>query len=107
MTTDYTYSGPFLRASTPAQGIFDDFLAIPTTQKDLSSRSLSDLVLSLNFINPPRGVPTRLVTCSFGNADVELTQYVIQRLLQWDSSHSILAALIDAFVNRTNVSPFL
>jgi hypothetical protein len=47
-------------APTPPQGIFDDFLAIPTIQQNVSSRSFYDLVSSLAFGNPT--VPTRLVT---------------------------------------------
>jgi hypothetical protein len=47
-------------APTPPPGIFDDFLAIPTIQKNVSSRSFYDLVSSLAFGNPT--VPTRLVT---------------------------------------------
>jgi hypothetical protein len=48
------YDGP-----TPPQGLFDDFLAIPTIQQNVSSRSFYDLVSSLGFGNPT--VPTRLV----------------------------------------------
>jgi hypothetical protein len=43
----------FYNAPTPAPGIFDDFLAIPTNQSDVQTRSFVDLFNSLNFINPP------------------------------------------------------
>lgn len=59
-------------------------MAIPTAQKDLSSRSLSDLVLSLNFINPPSDVPTRAYF-----SGIPVTQYS--------------ATVVNAFVNQINL----
>lgn len=48
-------SGSFLLydAPVPPQGLFADLLAIPTTLKNVSTRSLSDLILSLSAINRP------------------------------------------------------
>ena len=43
----------FYDAPTPASGIFDDFLAIPTNQSDVKTRSLVDMVNSLAFLYPP------------------------------------------------------
>ncbi|KAH9013689.1 FAD-binding domain-containing protein [Lactarius hengduanensis] len=42
----------FYNAPTPAPGIFDDFLAIPTNQSDVKTRSFVDMFNSLSFINP-------------------------------------------------------
>ncbi|KAF8269915.1 hypothetical protein EI94DRAFT_883565 [Lactarius quietus] len=37
------------------EGLFDDFLAIPTTVKNVSTQSFSELILSLGAISPPPG----------------------------------------------------
>ncbi|KAN0133064.1 FAD-binding domain containing protein [Lactarius tabidus] len=42
----------FYNAPTPAPGIFDDFLAIPTNQSEVSTKSFLDLFNGLAFINP-------------------------------------------------------
>ena len=55
----------FYDAPVPPQGLFDDFLAMPNTQRNISSRSFNDLVWSMNFVNPPSNVPVRLVTDFF------------------------------------------
>jgi hypothetical protein len=66
LTFDLTYrqlvpvATIFYDAPSPPQGMFDDFLAIPTVQKNVSSTTYNDLVASLNFVNPPSNVPTRL-----------------------------------------------
>jgi hypothetical protein len=52
----------FYDAPVPPQGIFEDFLAMPTTQRNVSSRSFNDFVWSLNFFNPPINISVRLVT---------------------------------------------
>jgi FAD/FMN-containing dehydrogenase len=73
----------FYDAPTPSQ-VFEDFLAIPATEGNVSTTSFSDFVKSLNFqpvFNGPRTF--------YGGAPV--TQY----------SH----AIFDAFVNQTKVSP--
>jgi len=54
----------FYDASSPPQGLFDDFLAIPSTQKDVSSRSYLDLTMSLDHFKPTKGFSDRLVTAS-------------------------------------------
>ncbi|KAI9441216.1 FAD-binding domain-containing protein [Lactarius indigo] len=41
---------PFYDAPTPPPGLFDGFLAIPSTQNTVSTRSYSDFVLSLNSL---------------------------------------------------------
>ncbi|KAI0265073.1 FAD-binding domain-containing protein [Gloeopeniophorella convolvens] len=46
----------YYHAPTPANGIFDDFLAIPTNQTDVGTRSFSDMVNSIGFINVPSGL---------------------------------------------------
>ncbi|KAI9437990.1 FAD dependent oxidoreductase [Lactarius indigo] len=72
----------FYNAPTPAPGIFDDFLAIPTNQSDVKTRSFADMFNSLAFINPPNTVRYR------GRVNgVSVTQYS--------------PAVFDAFVNQT------
>jgi hypothetical protein len=51
----------FYDAPMPPQGIFDDFLAMPSVQKNVSSRSFYDLVMSMNAANPASNVSIRLV----------------------------------------------
>ncbi|KAI9449853.1 FAD-binding domain-containing protein [Lactarius psammicola] len=46
----------FYDAPTPAPGIFDDFLEIPTNQSDIKTRSFVDMFSNLAFINPPKTV---------------------------------------------------
>jgi hypothetical protein len=48
------------KASVP-DGLFDDFLAIPSTQKDVSTRSYLDLVTSNGYFKPTSGSTDRLV----------------------------------------------
>ncbi|KAN0133068.1 hypothetical protein V8E53_009098 [Lactarius tabidus] len=42
----------FYNAPTPVPGIFDDFLAIPSNQSDVNTRSFLDLFSSLAYLNP-------------------------------------------------------
>ncbi|KAH8981553.1 FAD-binding domain-containing protein [Lactarius deliciosus] len=70
----------FYNAPTPAPGIFDDFLAIPTNQSDVKTRSFVDMFNSLSFVNPPNTVRGR------GNG-VSVTQYS--------------PSVFDAIVNQT------
>jgi len=78
-------SGSFLfyDAPVPPQGLFDDFLAIPSTLKNVSTQSYSDLILSLNALNPSPGT-TRNYFCG-----VPVTHYS--------------SAVFDAFVNQTEL----
>ncbi|KAH9054947.1 hypothetical protein EDB87DRAFT_1580180 [Lactarius vividus] len=46
----------FYNAPTLAPRIFDDFLAIPTNQSDVKTRSFADMFNSLSFINSPNSV---------------------------------------------------
>ncbi|KAH9033401.1 FAD-binding domain-containing protein, partial [Lactarius pseudohatsudake] len=71
----------FYNAPTPAPGIFDDFLAIPTNQSDVKTRSFADMFNSLAFINPPNTVR------SVGSMVSQVTQYS--------------PSVFDAFVNQT------
>ncbi|KAI9449094.1 FAD dependent oxidoreductase [Lactarius psammicola] len=73
----------FYDAPVPPQGFFDDFLAIPTTLKNVSTTSFSDLVLSFNQLNPSPG-STRTYFCG-----VPVTKYS--------------PAVFDAFVNQTKL----
>ncbi|KAI9449848.1 FAD-binding domain-containing protein [Lactarius psammicola] len=70
----------FYNAPTPAPGIFDDFLAIPTNQSDVKTRSFADMFNSLAFINPPNTVRGRV-------NGVSVTQYS--------------PSVFDTFVNQT------
>ncbi|KAH9017325.1 FAD-binding domain-containing protein [Lactarius deliciosus] len=70
----------FYNAPTPAPGIFDDFLAISTSQSDVKTRSFVDMFNSLSFINPPKTVRGRV-------NGVSVTQYS--------------PSVFDAFVNQT------
>ncbi|KAH9054946.1 FAD dependent oxidoreductase [Lactarius vividus] len=72
----------FYNAPTPAPGIFDDFLAIPTNRSDVKTRSFADMFNSLAFINPPNTVRYR------GRVNgVSVTQYS--------------PSVFDAFINQT------
>ncbi|KAH9043470.1 FAD-binding domain-containing protein [Lactarius hengduanensis] len=72
----------FYNAPTPAPGIFDDFLAIPTNQSDVKTRSFVDMVNSAPFANPPNTARYR------GRVNgVSVTQYS--------------PSVFDAFVNQT------
>ncbi|KAH9168081.1 FAD-binding domain-containing protein [Lactarius sanguifluus] len=70
----------FYNAPTPAPGIFDDFLAIPTNQSDVKTRSFADMFNSLAFINPPNTARGRV-------NGVSVTQYS--------------PSVFDAFMNQT------
>ncbi|KAH9054942.1 FAD-binding domain-containing protein [Lactarius vividus] len=70
----------FYNAPTPAPGIFDDFLAIPTNQSDVKTSSFLDMFNNLSFTNPPRTVRERV-------NGVSVTQYS--------------SSVFDAFVNQT------
>ncbi|KAH8982959.1 FAD-binding domain-containing protein [Lactarius akahatsu] len=70
----------FYNAPTPAPGIFDDFLAIPSNQSDVKTRSFADMFNSLSFINPPNTARGRV-------NGVSVTQYS--------------SSVFDAFVNQT------
>ncbi|KAH8981552.1 FAD-binding domain-containing protein [Lactarius deliciosus] len=70
----------FYNAPTPAPGIFDDFLAIPTNQSDVKTRSFVDMFNSAPFANPPNTARGRV-------NGVSVTQYS--------------PSVFDAFVNQT------
>ncbi|KAI9446106.1 FAD-binding domain-containing protein [Lactarius indigo] len=72
----------FYDAPVPPQGLFDDFLAIPTTLKNVSTKSFTDLLLSLNQLGLSSGSSTRNYF-----SGVPVTKYS--------------PAVFDAFVNQT------
>jgi hypothetical protein len=78
----------FYDAPTLPDGVFDDFLAIPNVQKNVSSRSYYDLVSSLDFLNPSSNVSTRFATEVFhpyGNAtDAVFLAPITVRILSLD-----------------------
>ncbi|KAI9439708.1 FAD-binding domain-containing protein [Lactarius indigo] len=71
----------FYDAPAPPQGLFDDFLAIPTTMKNVSTWSYPDLISTFDPFSPP---PTSAHNYGCG---VPVTQYS--------------PAVFDAFVNQT------
>ncbi|KAI9449101.1 FAD-binding domain-containing protein [Lactarius psammicola] len=73
----------FYDAPVPPQGLFDEFLAIPTTLKNVSTSSFLDLILSLNPLSPPPS------SARYYQIGVPVTLYS--------------PAVFDAFVNRTMV----
>ncbi|KAI0284517.1 hypothetical protein BC826DRAFT_919589, partial [Russula brevipes] len=94
----------FYDAPTPPAGVFDDFLAIPSTQRAVYTRSFSDLILSLGSLGLPDSLrlvvrcivwwkTADTVTSSFVSSGVPVTQYS--------------PAVLDAFVNQATVSSFL
>ncbi|KAH8984844.1 FAD-binding domain-containing protein [Lactarius akahatsu] len=72
----------FYNAPTPAPGIFDDFLAIPTNQSDVKTRSFVDIFNTLSFINFPKNIRYRGRTNG-----ISVTQYS--------------PSVFDAIVNQT------
>ncbi|KAI0260042.1 FAD-binding domain-containing protein [Gloeopeniophorella convolvens] len=82
------YNGP-----TPANGIFDDFLAVPTNQTDVGPRSFSNLVNSIGYINVPpglngyyNGVPILNYTANVIDTAINQTQVLGDQLSKLDSS---------------------
>ncbi|KAI9437991.1 FAD dependent oxidoreductase [Lactarius indigo] len=70
----------FYNAPTPAPGIFDDLLAIPTNQSDVKTRSFVDFFNTFSFIISPKSARGLLNS-------VSVTQYS--------------PSVFDAFVNQT------
>ncbi len=72
------YNGP-----TPPDGIFDDFLAIPASAQDISTRSFFDLINSTSVsTDAAAGYRWGLFTSSYTPALALLTAYADQDCIQ-------------------------
>lgn len=91
----------FYDAPVPPQGLFDDFLAIPTTRKNISTSSFADLILLFNLINPSTdstrnyfcGVPVTQYSPAVFDAFVNQTKLLGARLSSLDKNASVSATL--------------
>jgi FAD/FMN-containing dehydrogenase len=73
----------FYNAPTPAPGIFDDFLAIPTNQSDVKTRSFVDLVDSLAYINPPNTARVHANGISVTQYSPSVIDTIVNQTLFW------------------------
>ncbi|KAH9054948.1 FAD-binding domain-containing protein [Lactarius vividus] len=73
----------FYNAPTPAPGIFDDLLAIPTNQSDVRTRSFVDMFSSLAFINPPKTVRAYLNGISVTQYSPSVIDTIVNQTLFW------------------------
>ncbi|KAI0260039.1 FAD-binding domain-containing protein [Gloeopeniophorella convolvens] len=92
------YDGP-----TPPPGIFDDFLAIPTNASDVSTRSFTDLISSLSYVNAPpgrRGYYNGIPTTQYSRAVVDA---IVNQTLVWGTR---LSALDESLFFSTAMEPF-
>ncbi|KAH9054949.1 hypothetical protein EDB87DRAFT_1644067 [Lactarius vividus] len=89
VATSYTPGGVipiaviFYNAPTPTPGIFDDFLAIPTNQSDVKTRSLVDLVNSLAFLYPPPTARAYLNGISVTQYSPSVFDTIVNQTLFW------------------------
>ncbi|KAH9168080.1 FAD-binding domain-containing protein [Lactarius sanguifluus] len=73
----------FYNAPTPAPGIFDDFLAIPTNQSDVKTRSFVDMFNSLSFINFPKNIRGRANGISVTQYSPSVFDAIVNQTLFW------------------------
>ncbi|KAK0447276.1 FAD dependent oxidoreductase [Armillaria borealis] len=66
LSTQMFYDGP-----TPPDGIFDDFLAIPSSAEDFTTRSFFDLIASTTFPNGLRTVYNHIPTLEYSESTIE------------------------------------
>ncbi|KAH9071148.1 FAD dependent oxidoreductase [Lactarius deliciosus] len=92
----------FYDAPVPPQGLFDDFLAIPTTLTNVSTRSFIDIVLSLNQLtfgssgdirNYFSGVPVTQYSPAIFDAFVNQTEFWGAYLASLDKNASVTVTL--------------
>ncbi|KAH8989201.1 FAD dependent oxidoreductase [Lactarius hatsudake] len=92
----------FYDARIPPQRLFDDFLAIPTTLKNVSTRSFTDLVLSLNQLafgsgsnirNYFSGVPVTQYSPAIFDAFLNQTEFWGAYLASLDKNASVIVTL--------------
>ncbi|KAH9026592.1 FAD-binding domain-containing protein [Lactarius pseudohatsudake] len=76
----------FYNAPTPAPGIFDDFLAIPTTnQSDVKTRSFVDMFSSLSPRNFPNNIRGRANGISVTQYSPSVFDAIVNQTLFWGS----------------------
>jgi hypothetical protein len=66
----------YYNATTPPAGLFDDFLNIQSTDKNIGSRSYLDLVTTMGTLKPIASIDrlvTDLVSKSNDNSELKLT----------------------------------
>ncbi|KAH9054943.1 FAD-binding domain-containing protein [Lactarius vividus] len=80
----------FYNEPTPAPGIFDDFLAIPTTQSDVKTRSFVDIFDSLYFINSPKTARSRVNAISVTQYSPSVFDALVNQILFWGGKISAL-----------------
>ncbi|PBK61219.1 FAD-binding domain-containing protein [Armillaria solidipes] len=66
LSTQMFYDGP-----TPPDGIFDDFLAIPSSAEDFTTRSFFDLIASTTFPTGLRTVYNHIPTLEYSESTIE------------------------------------
>ncbi|KAI9465692.1 FAD-binding domain-containing protein [Lactarius psammicola] len=90
----------FYDAPTPPPGLFDEFLAIPTTRNTISTRSFSDFVVSLNSLAASgaqrtfySGVPVTRYSPAIFDAFKNQTVFWGTRLEALDKNASVITSL--------------
>jgi FAD/FMN-containing dehydrogenase len=94
----------FYNAPTPAPGIFDDFLAIPTNQSHVLTRSFLDLYGSVAFINSPPALREFSTGISVTQYSPSVFDTVVNQTMFWGKQ---LAALDPESSVTTTFEPFL
>ncbi|KAA1474543.1 FAD-binding domain-containing protein [Dentipellis sp. KUC8613] len=92
----------FYDAPTPPSGIFDDFLAIPSFTKDISTRSFSSLVLS-SPANATAGSRGLFHSVSVLNYTTSLLNVIVNESMYWGQHLALDSA---SFISY-DVEPFL
>ncbi|KAI9449854.1 FAD-binding domain-containing protein [Lactarius psammicola] len=93
----------FYNAPTPTPGIFDDFLAIPTNQSDVKTRSLGDMVDSLGPLYPPPTARAYLNGISVTQYTPSVFDTVVNQTLFWGRE---LGGLDPNVAIATTLEPF-
>ncbi|KAH9017339.1 FAD-binding domain-containing protein [Lactarius deliciosus] len=73
----------FYNAPTPAPGIFDDFLAIPTNQSDVKTRSFVDMFNSISSRNFPKNIRGRANGISVTQYSPSVFDAIVNQTLFW------------------------
>ena len=96
----------FYDAPAPPPGLFDEFLAIPTTQNTISTTTFPDFIRSLIPYASSSGA-LRWVTRRVMQEATELTESSFSTFYSGVPVARYSSAIFDAFKNRTVVGPFL
>ncbi|KAH9033411.1 FAD-binding domain-containing protein [Lactarius pseudohatsudake] len=73
----------FYNAPTPAPGIFDDLLAIPTNQSNVETRSFVSMYNTLNIINFPKNIRGRANGISVTQYSASVFDAIVNQTLFW------------------------